>query len=456
MPATTKALYEEKGKLWKRATEINDKALAEKRAFTAEEQTEWDTVNTRLNEVTAAIKRTKSLAKLGRDRDDEDEERRIGRDDRRNKGGKRHKRQTREELRELAFAGWARAQLERPLTRDQKRACQEIGLNPRCQRMTAKLCGTRDFRKAQNEVRGVHPNHIVRALSAVNMATGGSLVPATFVNALEVNMLTWSGMLQEAEVIRTARGGEMQWPTADDASNEGSQVGESVSVDSGETDPSFGVQIWNAYKIKSGAIKVPFELLEDAAFDLAEVLGGMIGERLGRALNRKCTLGIGSGTFEGLVYGAAVGKTASATTSFTTDEVLDFIHSVDPAYRLDAKLMMHDSITLVLRKFKEDDSDQYMWQPGLKDGVPDRFLGYEIAINQHMASSVAATNRIMTFGRHRQYKVRMVNGTRFYRLTERYRDNDQDGFLAFLRGDGRLLRASSTNTAVKVFKLADA
>jgi HK97 family phage major capsid protein len=49
----------------------------------------------------------------------------------------------------------------------------------------------------------------------------------------------------------------------------------------------------------------------------------------------------------------------------------------------------------------------------------------------------------MLFGNLKKYKVRQVREIRMYRLQERYRDNDQDGFVAFGRQDGNLLDAGT-------------
>lgn len=463
MSATLKALYEKKGKAWKRATEINELAIKEGRAFNTEEQAEYDKLNREMTEATEAITRTKALATVGENRGDEGAEGgeggeggehrggTPGREDRGGKPGKRQKRNlpaVKEEVREEAFAGWCRAQRGLPLKRSQRRACQEIGLSPNNRHLDVRLCDTRTYRQAQDNCRSGHPQNLLRSLSATNLATGGALVPSSFVNALEINMLAFGGMMQEAEVIRTATGGEMRWPTADDASNEGSQIGENTAVGD-DTDPAFAQQVWRDYKFKSGVITAAYELLEDASFDLASQLGAMIGERIGRIVNRRATTGNGAGTMEGITVGAAVGKTAAATTSFTPNEIINLIHSIDPAYRIGAKFMMHDSIVMLLRLFKETGTDQYLWQPGLKDGVPDKLFGYPVAINQHMDSAPVASAKTMIFGQLTKYKIRQVGGLRFYRLLERYRDNDQDGFLAFTRVDGRLLRASATNTAVK-------
>jgi HK97 family phage major capsid protein len=238
---------------------------------------------------------------------------------------------------------------------------------------------------------------------------------------------------------RTASGEPLSWPTADDTTNTGVQLGESTSIGS-SVDPSFGKVIWNAYKFSSKAILVPYELIQDSVFNLPAVLGSMLGERLGRITNTKFTTGSGASTAKGIVTCAT--SFSAATTAVGADDLIGLQHSVDPAYRMGASFMMHDSIILAIRKLK-DGQGQYLWQSGLRDGAPDRILGAGITINQDMDSTTTSGKKSILYGQLSAYKIRTVGEIRLYRLEERYRDTDQDGFVAFTREDGNLLTAGT-------------
>jgi HK97 family phage major capsid protein len=106
----------------------------------------------------------------------------------------------------------------------------------------------------------------------------------------------------------------------------------------------------------------------------------------------------------------------------------------------DVGYMFHDSILKGLRKLK-DGMGRYLWQAGANTGAPDVLNTYPYTINQDMQSSFATGTKTILFGQFSQYKIRQVATMRMYRLQERYRDNDQDGFIAFTEGDGNLLDA---------------
>lgn len=279
------------------------------------------------------------------------------------------------------------------------------------------------------------------ALSGEDGTQGGYTKDSTLINNLELAMLAYGGMLQVAEIIRTATGEPLRWPTATDTSNTGRQVGENASHDSG-TDPTFGSVMWNAYTLTSDIVKVPNELMTDSLFDMATILGRMLGERLGRIQNTKGTTGTGSGTWKGITVCAAAGVTTASSTAIAFDELIDLEHSLDPSRRAmpGVGYMFHDTILKALRKLK-DGEGRYLWQAGANSGAPDTLNTYRYTVNQDMASSIATGNITVLFGELSAYKIRQVGQIVLRRLDERFADTNQTGFLAFVRGDGNLLDA---------------
>jgi HK97 family phage major capsid protein len=68
-----------------------------------------------------------------------------------------------------------------------------------------------------------------------------------------------------------------------------------------------------------------------------------------------------------------------------------------------------------------------------------------------MDNTVATGKNVATYGDHFYYKIRDVGEVRIYHLEERYRDTDQDGFIALSRNDGNLLIAG--NAPVKAMQI---
>jgi len=167
------------------------------------------------------------------------------------------------------------------------------------------------------------------------------------------------------------------------------------------------------------------------------VLGRLLGERLARIANSKLTTGTGSSDVEGIVTNSTAGLTAAATAAITADEIIDLVHSVDPAYRQSASaaIMMNDSTLKAIRKLKDGDGN-YLWQMGdFQVGTPQNILGYPVVVNQDM-DSLAAAKKVVLFGDMSQFYVRKVGAPSMYVARERFAPDF--GILGYIRFDGVL------------------
>jgi HK97 family phage major capsid protein len=278
-----------------------------------------------------------------------------------------------------------------------------------------------------------------RANSTTVDSEGGYLVPTTLGAAVEVALLEFGGVREVSTVIRTETGAQIDLPTVDDSSSNGSVEGENDGL--ATSDVTFGVKSLNAYKVSSDLVKIPFELLQDSAFDLASLLGRLLGERIARNSSALYTTGSGSSTVNGVVTASTAGVTAAGVAAITSDELIDLYHSVGRAYRRNGTWMMADSTAKYVRKLKDGDN-QYLWQPGLSMGLPDTLFGAPVVTNDDMAA-LATGNKTVLFGDFSRYYIRDVGAVRLIRLNERFADNDQIAWVAILRTDGELADAGT-------------
>lgn len=280
-----------------------------------------------------------------------------------------------------------------------------------------------------------------RAQTTQTDSSGGYLVPTGFSNALERAIKMFGGVEQAGTAFDTDSGNDLPWPTVNDTGNKGRLLAENTAVTT--TDVAFGVVNFAAYKYSSDIVLVPSELLQDSAFDLNVELPMLLGERIGRIKNQYGTTGTGSSQPQGIVTASSLGVTAAAVAAVTYDELVDLQHSVDPGYRQMPKAgwMFNDSTLAKLKKLKDTNGDP-LWMPSIRDGEPDRFLGKPYTVNQDMADAAAGAKTIL-FGDFGKFRIRNVKGFALRRLTERYADSDQVGFVAFTRSDSRLLDAGT-------------
>jgi HK97 family phage major capsid protein len=289
-------------------------------------------------------------------------------------------------------------------------------------------------------------------MSTTTDSEGGYTVPTTVAGTILDALKAYGGMRSVADIIRTSGGEAMNFPTSDGTSEEGEIIGENTSAT--DLDASFGTKALPVYKYSSKVITVPWELLQDSSADIEGFVRNRLQVRLGRITNKHFTIGTGSSQPNGVMIAAPIGKTGavSATPAITYDDLIDLEHSVDPAYRANAKYMFHDDMLKLIRKVKDTEGRPIFvpgYEQGNPGGAPDRLLNRDIAINQSVASPAAAALAI-AFGDFSYYKIRDVMSVTLFRFTDSaYTKKGQVGFLAWMRSGGNLVDVGG---AVKTFK----
>lgn len=438
---TAKALREKRANLAKQAQELVDRAAAESRGLTAEENTTFDKYHVEIEEIRGQYERIEKqhdlMASLEETRG-------------RQAGGREQpgaqpagapdpvRIDNLQEQRGLALRGWLMQGSDRQPTEEQRKAASALGVSLSNKNL--------DFRLAERPLQSLEREDVrdweKRALTT-QTSGGGYTVADDTMGPLEKAMLRFGGMRSVASIIRTSTGASMPWPTTNDTGNEGVILGENGQV--AAQDLAFGQLVLEAYKYSSKIILVPVELLQDASVDIGDVVGSALGERIGRITNRHFTVGTGAGQPNGIVTASTLGKegTTGQTTSVIYADLVDLEHSVDPDYRTEARWMFADSTLKALKKITIGSSDSRpLWASGIAVREPDTILGYPYTINQAMPA-MAASQKSILFGQLSKYKIRDVRDVTLLRLDERYADYHQVAFLAFSRHDGDLLDAGT-------------
>ena len=361
---------------------------------------------------------------------------------------------------------WAMAQSNQEIREEHREACRELNFNPSQKHVVLDASGrfhppvgtdTADIPVGSPQRRygdaawtcgNVQAKREMRVgLDVATSGAGKETIPAGFMAELDAKTLAYGNVRAVARVIGTATGNSMPWPNIDDTGNEAAILAEATTIGT-SVDPTFAAVTFLAYKLSSKPVFVSSEILQDSAFNLESVLAEAIGIRFGRGETTYFTTGTNSSQPQGIVTAAGTGVTSAAAAAFTADELIGLVHSLDPSYRAlsSTGFMFHDTALLYIRKFK-DANGQYLWQPGMASGVPDRIYGYPYSVNQKMEALVSnvpvTAKKHVLFGAFEKYGIRDCGGVRMYHLTERYRYVDEDCFVAFKRLDGRAINTSA-------------
>ena len=412
--ATSLELRAERANLYKRMKELVDSAETEKRDFTAEEETNWTAANTDIAKLDARIARLETVERTVAD--PETRGRTPGREGAVIPSAEEQAGEYREVYnRYIRFGRHELDPQENRLLRSGYVSMPTAALN---------LTGSE-----------------ARAMGVGNQVSAGYLAPDEYERNIIQNMLAFGGMRQAAKIVPTDNGNDWILPVSDDTGNVGELLAEHGTA--GTQDVTVGRRVLKAYMYSTKRINVSFQLLQDSAFDIQAWLSPLMSERIARITNTHFTTGTGANRPSGIVNDAGTGVSAATgqTTSVTWDDLINLEHSVDPAYRNNARFMFNDNTLSYLRRIKDGNGD-YIWQPGTTAGAPGLINGWPYTINQDMPA-MAASARSILFGNFQNYWIRDVRGFFLLRLDELYAPQGEVGFLGFSRHDGALIHAGT-------------
>jgi HK97 family phage major capsid protein len=295
-------------------------------------------------------------------------------------------------------------------------------------------------------------------------AATGFFVPVGFVKKIEEALKWYGGMFGggkgDPEIMETATGQPLPYPTDNDTQVMGQLIGEGTQVS--EQDVNIGMLMFGAWKYTTGIVRISIELLQDSAFDLEAYLAKKFAIRIGRITNNHFTVGTGNNQPLGILTAATLGVGPNTNPAIIGDDnqttpdpgvqfgwidLTNLEHSVDKAYRQDAKYMLNDTSVRFAKTLK-DKYGRLLWAPAVSAGAPDTINAHPFLTNNDMpqigyGGSPVTGNKSVLFGAVDRYLIRRVRDLSIIRLAERYADYGQVAFLGFCRYDGNLLDAGT-------------
>lgn len=288
---------------------------------------------------------------------------------------------------------------------------------------------------------GAASNQVLGALQVGTDSEGGYIVPEEFETMLVEGLQDINEFRSMIDVVSTA--GDRNIPIENTLGTATWTAEEAAYT---ESDAAFGQVVLGANKLAT-IIRVSEELLQDAFFDLQAYLARNFAKRFGIAEEAAIVNGTGSGQPTGLTDGSSLGVTAAGAAAITADEMIDLYHSLGRPYRNNATFIAHDDTVKLIRKLKDGDN-QYLWQPGLQAGQPDRILGRPFIASTAAEAATTGLKSVL-FGDLSYYVLAERSGRVFQRLNELYAANGQVGFRMFERLDGALTLSAAVKHLIQ-------
>lgn len=391
-----KTLSEQRANIYEGVKATLDRAEAEKRDLSVEEQAEFEARNAELDSLAERIK-----------------------------GLQAH---------EQRAADLAAAVASRPQVADDPR--EQRGVEDANAELRSFLSGKsgRAF-----EVRAERPIGTTefRDLSKLTAAAGASTVKIGFYERLMAHLIEVSGVLSAGPTILNTTSGEQIQVPKTTAHSSAALTAEGAAI--AESDPTFSQTPLDAYKY-GNLIQISRELVDDTSVDLLGYVAMQAGRAVGNAMGTHLVLGTGSAQPNGISTAATLGVTGAASVAgaFSYDNLVELYYSVIAPYRASRSCgwLLRDASMATVRKLR-DGAGNYIFLPGIGD-TPDTILGKPVNTDPNMAA-VALGARSVLFGDFSQYFVRLVNGVRFERSDDFAFNADLVTFRTVIRGDGDLV-----------------
>ena len=97
---------------------------------------------------------------------------------------------------------------------------------------------------------------------------------------------------------------------------------------------------------------------------------------------------------------------------------------------------MRDATIKAIRQLK-DTTNQYLWQPGHRDGEPDRLLGKPVYASSHCPAAISGGKSVV-FADFSYFWIGDRSGIEMQRVNELYAASGQVGFIGTFRTDSVL------------------
>lgn len=402
MSAKLKELRDARGQAVADARAILDKADAEKRSVSPEENVKYTELFTKQEELRGAIEREENLVRAEREAAEAtlrtaDNERGLAR-------GK---------------AGDQGAEVRGPRDSDEYRAAFSKLLSQ----------GARSLSDAE-----------ARALQADSDTAGGfTVAPQQFVAQLIKNIDDLVFVRQRATKFRVSSSESLGAASlaADPADSDWTTE---LATGSEDSTMSFGKRELKPHPLAK-RLKVSNKLLRQVAGTDA-----LVRDRLAYkfAISQEKAFMTGSGSNQplGIFTASANGittardvSTGNAATAPTMDGLISAKYSLKGQYWNRADWIFHRDVLAVVSKLK-DGEGQYLWRESVREGEPDRLLGRPVMMSEYAPNTLTTGLYVGILGDFSQYWIADALDMQVQVLKELYAETNQTGYIGRLETDG--------------------
>jgi len=425
---TVKELYEERADLIAESRKLIDTAESEKRDLSDEETRKFDEMSADIDVYSEAIDKKNGdeerRSRLDRwsnlDGGDRREERRQPGNDGSRSDGKPFKIEWRDNL----FGG-------------ERRTVEFRKDDPRPSFAALYERAQPEYEQAFRSLLTKSPHHLGeterRALQADSQTDGGYLVPTQFVARLIKFVDDMLFIRQFGTVFPLATGDSVGFPSLDTDPADFDWTTE-LQTGSEDSTMAFGKRELAPHPLAK-RIKVSNKLLRVAALNPEDLVLQRLGYKMAVTEEKAFLTGTGNqqplGLFTASNDGISTSRdvsTGNTTTTIKADGLIEAKYSLKGQYHMRARWIFHRDAIKQIAKLK-DGEGQYLWQPGLQAGQPDRLLNMPLSMSEFAPNTFTTGLYVGLLGDLSHYWIADSLQMSMQRLVELYAETNQVGFI---------------------------
>ena len=283
-----------------------------------------------------------------------------------------------------------------------------------------------------------------RALQADNDTAGGYLVlPLSMVGAIVKKTDDEVFIRKLATIYPVPAAESLGAPALDNDPADPDWTGEITPV-SEDVIMDFGKRELTPHPL-SRLIKVSSRLLRASFLDAEAIVVDRLTYKFATVQENSFLNGNSSNQPMGVFTAAAAGfgistardvSTGNTTTAFTTDGLIEAFYSLKAQYRKKAQWIFHRDAVKKIRKLKDGEGN-YVWQLGFSQNKPDTILGCPYNESEYAPATFTAGQYVGIIGDFSHYWIAESMSMKIQRLIELYAATNQVGFIGRQELDGQ-------------------
>lgn len=436
MPTLTnqsRELRQKRAEIIAKSREILEKAEAENRDMTQEEQNDWDAAMADADKLNDRIERIERQAQLD------------GEIEAPASGGSRHQMSNVGEVNALNPAELAKMSSE-----ERARVLVPQELHARLG-ITSQADEVNELRK--NELFKRFLGHWItgdfrgwgykemRALQQDLDVSGGYLVPPEqFMNDLIKNVDDMVYLRQWATTYTVTNADAMGVPTLENDPADADWTSE-LATGSEDSTMSFGKRELRPHPLAK-RIKVSRKLMRSVP-NVETIVQARLAYKFGITFEKALMTGSGAGQPLGVFTASSDGistsrdvSTDNSTTAMTVDGLKNAKYSIKQQYMPRLRWLFHRDGVKQIAKLK-DGNGQYLWAESVRVGEPDRLLGLPVFMSEYAPNTFTTGQYVGILGDFSQYWIVDALTLQFQILNELYAATNQIGLIGRLESDGQ-------------------